>query len=104
MLVLTVAAILEHSPWVGEVELQRYSEIIIGCTLFTAFQFPYLVDPLSAITTRAGNEGTVITSSLSDSDLAAAAAAASGKEVAMVFINSDSGEDYITVEGNEGDR
>lgn len=25
-------------------------------------------------------------------------------EVAMVFINSDSGEDYITVDGNEGDR
>jgi hypothetical protein len=67
-------------------------------------EFPYLVDPLSAITTRASSDGTAITSSLSDSDLAAAAAAASGKDVAMVFINSDSGEGYITVEGNAGDR
>ena len=25
-------------------------------------------------------------------------------EVAIVFVNSDSGEDYITVDGNEGDR
>jgi beta-glucosidase len=63
-----------------------------------------LIDPLSAITTQATNDGTVITSSLSDSDLAAAASTAAGKDVAMVFINSDSGEDYITVEGNEGDR
>jgi beta-glucosidase len=67
-------------------------------------EFPYLVDPLSAITTRANSDGTSVTSSLSDSDLAAAAAAASGKDVAMVFINSDSGEGYITVEGNAGDR
>ncbi|KIM33816.1 glycoside hydrolase family 3 protein [Serendipita vermifera MAFF 305830] len=67
-------------------------------------EFPYLVDPLSAITTHASADGTAITSSLSDSDLAAAASAASGKEVAIVFINSDSGEAYITVEGNAGDR
>lgn len=26
------------------------------------------------------------------------------KSAALVFINSDSGEDYITVDGNEGDR
>jgi beta-glucosidase len=26
------------------------------------------------------------------------------KSAAIVFINSDSGEDYITVDGNEGDR
>ena len=63
-----------------------------------------MVDPLSAITARAANDGTAITSSLSDSDLAAAAATATGKDVGMVFINSDSGEGYITVEGNEGDR
>jgi beta-glucosidase len=63
-----------------------------------------LVDPLSAITTRAANDGTTITSSLSDSDLVAAATIATGTDVAIVFINSDSGEDYITVEGNEGDR
>ncbi|KAG6891972.1 hypothetical protein C0992_002498, partial [Termitomyces sp. T32_za158] len=27
-----------------------------------------------------------------------------GRSAAIVFINSDSGEEYITVDGNEGDR
>jgi hypothetical protein len=27
-----------------------------------------------------------------------------GRSAALVFISSDSGEDYITVDGNEGDR
>lgn len=27
-----------------------------------------------------------------------------GQSVSLVFINSDSGEDYIVVDGNEGDR
>lgn len=67
-------------------------------------EFPYLVDPLSAITARANSDGSTIASSLSDSDLAAAATTAAGKDVALVFINADSGEAYITVEGNAGDR
>jgi hypothetical protein len=62
---------------------------------------------------------------LDDFDLNGAATAAIGRDVALVFINagmlifhckhhvsipnivgsrSDSGEDYITVDGNEGDR
>jgi beta-glucosidase len=45
-----------------------------------------------------------VTSSLSDSDLNAAANAAKGKDVALVFISADSGEGYITTEGNAGDR
>jgi beta-glucosidase len=67
-------------------------------------QFPYLIDPLNAISTRGKEDGTIITSSLSDTDLAAAVAAASGKDAAFVFITADSGEGYITVEGNFGDR
>ena len=83
--------------------------------------FPYLVDPLSAISSRAVADGTTIKTSISDSDLVAAAAAAAGVEVAFVFVNADSGEAYITgmpifmwtinvdlstiiVEGNVGDR
>jgi hypothetical protein len=27
-----------------------------------------------------------------------------GQTVALIFTNSDSGEDYITVDGNEGDQ
>lgn len=41
---------------------------------------------------------------LNDWDLAGAASAATNKDVAVVFIASDSGEQYITVDENEGDR
>lgn len=58
-------------------------------------EFPYLVDPLSAISSRAVQDGSTISSSFSDSDLAAAASAARGKSVALVFITSDSGEGYL---------
>jgi hypothetical protein len=58
-------------------------------------EFPYLVDPLSAIYSHATADGTLVKASISDSDLAAAAAAASGAEVAFVFVNADSGEGYI---------
>ncbi|KAI0085604.1 glycoside hydrolase superfamily [Irpex rosettiformis] len=60
--------------------------------------------PVDAITTRAKQDGTTVTSSLSDTDLTGAANAASGKDIAFVFITADSGEGYITVEGNAGDR
>lgn len=41
---------------------------------------------------------------LNDFDTDTAGNIAIQAEVAIVFINSDSGEDYITVDGNEGDR
>ncbi|PBL00816.1 beta-glucosidase [Armillaria gallica] len=66
--------------------------------------FPYLVAPLDALTAKASAAGTKISSSTSDTDLNAAANAAAGKDVAIVFITADSGEGYITVEGNFGDR
>ncbi|KAJ7701453.1 beta-glucosidase [Mycena rosella] len=66
--------------------------------------FPYLITPLDAITARAAEDGTQVSSSLSDTDLAAAAAVASGKDVALVFITADSGEGGGLVEGNAGDR
>jgi beta-glucosidase len=59
-------------------------------------EFPYLVDPLSAISYHAAADGTTVKTSISDTDLAAAAAAAAGVEVAFVFVNADSGEGYIT--------
>lgn len=64
--------------------------------------FPYLIDPLSAIKARA--TGATITSSTSDTDTTSAANAAKNKSVALVFITADSGEGYLTVEGNAGDR
>ncbi|KAJ7916872.1 beta-glucosidase [Mycena leptocephala] len=66
--------------------------------------FPYLTSPLDAIKSRSASDGTVVSSSTSDTDLAGARTAATGKDVAFVFITADSGEGYITVEGNVGDR
>ncbi|KAK0208537.1 glycoside hydrolase family 3 protein [Desarmillaria ectypa] len=66
--------------------------------------FPYLIAPLDALTAKASADGTKVSSSTSDTDLDAAANAAAGKDVAIVFITADSGEGYITVEGNFGDR
>ncbi|KAG8864203.1 hypothetical protein FRB96_006024 [Tulasnella sp. 330] len=63
--------------------------------------FPYLSDPLSAITAQTTAS---ISSSTSDTDTNGAQTAARGKSVAIVFITADSGEEYITVEGNVGDR
>ncbi|KAG9018156.1 hypothetical protein FRB90_012064 [Tulasnella sp. 427] len=65
-------------------------------------EFPYLVDPLSAIKARAPSA--TISSSLNDFDTTTAANTAKGKDVALVFISSDSGEGYLTVDGNAGDR
>ncbi|KAG9055779.1 hypothetical protein FS842_001235 [Serendipita sp. 407] len=67
-------------------------------------EYPYLSDPTSAIRTQATSDGTSITTSTSDTDTTAAANAARGKSAAIVFVTADSGEEYITVEGNKGDR
>ncbi|GFF44633.1 probable beta-glucosidase L [Aspergillus lentulus] len=66
-------------------------------------EFPYLVGPLDAIQKRATADGTKIVPSTTN-DPTAGASAAAAAETAIVFINSDSGEGYITVEGNQGDR
>lgn len=65
--------------------------------------YPYFVAPYDAINTRASSQGTKVTLSNTDSTTSGASAA-SGKDVAIVFITADSGEGYITVEGNVGDR
>ncbi|KAG8810290.1 hypothetical protein FRC17_002991 [Serendipita sp. 399] len=67
-------------------------------------QYPYLSEPLSSIRTKATADGTSITTSSSDTDTTGAANAARGKSAAIVFVTADSGEEYITVEGNKGDR
>ncbi|KAJ7078551.1 glycoside hydrolase family 3 protein [Mycena belliarum] len=65
--------------------------------------FPYLIAPVDAITARAAQDGTQVSSSLTDTNLAAAAAASAGKDVALVFVTADSGE-IANVEGNRADR
>ncbi|ORY59650.1 beta-glucosidase 1 [Pseudomassariella vexata] len=65
--------------------------------------YPYFVAPADAIRTRATSDGTTISTSTTDST-SGVASAASGADMAIVFITADSGEGYITVEGNAGDR
>lgn len=65
--------------------------------------YPYFVAPYDAINTKASSIGAKLTLSSTD-NTSAGASAASGKDVAIVVITADSGEGYITVEGNAGDR
>ncbi|KAL7940971.1 family 3 glycoside hydrolase [Trichoderma barbatum] len=68
-----------------------------------AVNYPYFVAPYDAINSRASSQGTRVTLSNTD-NTSSGASAASGKDVAIVFITADSGEGYITVENNPGDR
>ena len=59
--------------------------------------------PADAITTRAKQDSTTVTTTASDT-ASQGSSAAQNADVAIVFITADSGEEYITVEGNTGDR
>ncbi|TCD69440.1 hypothetical protein EIP91_007566 [Steccherinum ochraceum] len=67
-------------------------------------QFPYLIDPLGAIQVRARQDRSLVSWYLDNFNLPGAASAVQGQDVAIVFVNADSGEQYLTVDGNEGDR
>ncbi|GME37074.1 Glycoside hydrolase family 3 [Neofusicoccum parvum] len=60
--------------------------------------FPYLDDPITALTGRASNVTAYNTDSFPSN------AVVNDGDVALVFITSDSGENYLSVEGNPGDR
>jgi len=60
--------------------------------------------PVTSLKAQAANDGTKFTNVSDNYDFAAVAAAVTGAEAAIVFANADSGEDYITVDGNQGDR
>ncbi|KAJ7625259.1 beta-glucosidase [Mycena polygramma] len=68
--------------------------------------FPYLVDPLSAISThiQSINPTVVIDSVLNDFNLGQVNTVAQLADACLVFVNADSGEGYITVDNNAGDR
>ncbi|KAI1206010.1 glycoside hydrolase family 3 protein [Annulohypoxylon truncatum] len=65
--------------------------------------YPYFVAPADAIKARAEADGTEISLSASDST-SSVSSTVDGADAAIVFITSDSGEGYITVEDNAGDR
>jgi beta-glucosidase len=64
--------------------------------------FPYMSAPYDAIKARAAQDGGTVT--LSSSDATSGASQAAGADAAIVVITSNSGEGYITVEKNAGDR
>ncbi len=66
--------------------------------------FPYLISPLAAIQYEVVSKGGVLRSVTDNSASAQIAAVARQATVALVFVNSDSGEGYIQVDGNKGDR
>ncbi|CAK7198365.1 glycoside hydrolase 3 [Sporothrix eucalyptigena] len=66
--------------------------------------YPYFVAPYDALKTRAAADGTQISLASSDTTGAGVTSAAQGADAALVFITADSGEGYITVERNAGDR
>ncbi|KAF7324634.1 Beta-glucosidase [Mycena kentingensis (nom. inval.)] len=68
--------------------------------------FPYLIDPLSAITQHVQSiDPTIpIDGITNDFNLNAVATFAALDDTCLVFVNADSGEGYITVSGNAGDR
>ncbi|KAK4156122.1 beta-glucosidase cel3A [Chaetomidium leptoderma] len=65
--------------------------------------YPYFVAPYDALKTRAQSDGTTLSLQSSDSTNGVANVV-SGADAAIVVITADSGEGYITVEGNVGDR
>ncbi|KAI1077969.1 glycoside hydrolase family 3 protein [Whalleya microplaca] len=68
-----------------------------------ATTYPYFSAPADAIKARAETDSTEIGLSASDST-GSVGSAVSGADAAIVFVTSDSGEGYITVENNLGDR
>jgi hypothetical protein len=80
-----------------------YFQVLI-CALHRTGNFPYLISPLEGVQERARQDGSSIFWDFDDWNTALAGNMAFGQAAALVFINSDSGEDYITVDGNQGDR
>lgn len=83
--------------------LSLYRRAILS---LTAANFPYLVDPFSAISDYVHDQSptTNISSVFDDYNYASVNSTAAQADVCLVFVNADSGEGYITVDGNAGDR
>ena len=62
--------------------------------------FTYLVSPIEAIQARASGDGTVTNWYFNDFNLGGAQNTARGTDAALVFIKANSGEEYLTVDGN----
>ncbi|KAG1222107.1 hypothetical protein G6F35_005524 [Rhizopus arrhizus] len=65
--------------------------------------FPYLIDPITGLTNALGKDVSY-KKHLDNWDVDSAADVAKDADVAFVFSNSDSGEQYLSIDGNVGDR
>jgi hypothetical protein len=84
----------------------NFTYIVTVCFLYCSV-FPkayYYSWPLDAIQTKARKFHTTVDYLLDDFNLPRAGNIAIRRSAALVFVSADSGEDYITVDGNEGDR
>jgi hypothetical protein len=105
----TRVAAMVSWPWAGDRGMFTlgstcgYFQVLI-CALHRTGNFPYLISPLEGVQERARQDGSSIFWDFDDWNTALAGNMAFGQAAALVFINSDSGEDYITVDGNQGDR
>ncbi|KAF2455846.1 beta-glucosidase 1 [Lineolata rhizophorae] len=66
--------------------------------------FPYLVTPLTAIQNEVLGNGGIIQGMTDNFAYDEMTALASQSSVSIVFVSADSGEGFISVDGNEGDR
>jgi beta-glucosidase len=104
MLVLIAAATQARSRWVGVAVLLTSLTLLLLTMVSVSVRVKLPSDCRApAIKTRAASDGTKLTTSTTDS-ASSGAAAASAASTAIVFITSDAGEGYITVESNTGDR
>lgn len=66
--------------------------------------FEYLINPFDAITARATQDGSVVSSVLDNTKLEEMKVSAKDQDICLVFVTANSGEGFIIWEGNEGDR
>lgn len=66
--------------------------------------FPYLIAPVDALRAEATADNSSFFNVSDNYDIEAIQSAASGASVALVFVNADAGEGYLTIDGNAGDR
>ncbi|KAM7220704.1 putative beta-glucosidase A [Rhypophila decipiens] len=66
--------------------------------------YPYLISPATALRAQASRDNTSFTTLSGNWDLDAAKKAASNASVAIVFAMAHAGENFITIDGNAGDR
>ncbi|KAJ3204976.1 hypothetical protein HDU67_009194 [Dinochytrium kinnereticum] len=66
--------------------------------------FPYIIAPIDGMQGPARNQNIAINALNENYDMEAIKRVAAEADVSVVFVNANSGEGYITVDGNPGDR